>query len=168
LLSPEGQLALESPLNQLHLVIDMVELDFESRIVFKLPDGSLAFKKANMAAIDVRKLVVDSIKSDPAFLDQSRRQARAQIVLGIVMFLVCGSLFALYCWWASVTSGLRTYLRHRRSQHFHPLWASCGLMSNSVLRKIAGRRVVREPPVIRVPLAAEAASPVGRGFCSLA
>ena len=105
LLAPDGQLMAESSLSQIQRVIDLRKLDHESQIEYSGPECVFAFKKSGMAAINVRTLVLEALKADPELLEKKRREARLRIVTGIVMFLVCGSVFGLYCWWVSVTPG---------------------------------------------------------------
>jgi hypothetical protein len=101
-LTPDGHVCIELPLNRLHEAIDLRTLDIESRIVFTEPIFAVGFKQAERAAIELRKIVLESMRSDPTFLQQHIRYARLQIIGGVVMFIICGGAFGLYCWWASV------------------------------------------------------------------
>jgi hypothetical protein len=98
---PDGNPAFEVESGKAHYIIDLHELDFESKVCFKTPAGELKFKRNPDALRDVRSLVLQTMKADPGYQERYERIARIGIPLGIGAFFVCGGLFALYCWWAS-------------------------------------------------------------------
>ncbi len=99
--APDGQPVFDIPMERAHRIVELHELDAEGKVSFATDAGSMTFKRNKEAARDVRELVLDGLRSDTAFREAQKRQARVVIPLGIAAFVVCGGLFALYCWWAS-------------------------------------------------------------------
>ena len=99
--NPEGRLAFAIPVGHAHRVVELYELDAEGKVSFATDAGSMTFKRNKDAARDLRELVLVGLRSDAPFREAQKRQARIIIPLGAAAFVVCGGLFALYCWWAS-------------------------------------------------------------------
>ena len=91
----------EVPITHAHRIVELHELDADGKVSFATDAGSMMFKRNKEAARDVRELVMEGLRSDTAYRDAQKRQARIIILLGGAAFVVCGGLFALYCWWAS-------------------------------------------------------------------
>lgn len=99
--APDGQPVFEFPVGRAHRIVELHELDTDGKVSFATDAGSMTFKRNKEAASDVRELVMDGLRSDAPFREAQKRQARILIRLGAVAFVVCGGLFASYCWWAS-------------------------------------------------------------------
>jgi hypothetical protein len=99
--APDGQRVFEGPSAAAHHFVELYELYAEGKISFATPHGSLAFKKQSAAVAAVRRLVEVGLAGDPEFCAELRRQSLWAIPLGLVMFVVGGGLFGLYCWYAS-------------------------------------------------------------------
>jgi len=97
---PDGQLVFECSDAQAHRVIEVYELYAEGKVSFATPHGSLTFKKHRAAAAGLRLFVEAGLRADPEYLAQLRRESARAIPRGLVMFVVAGGLFGLYCWWA--------------------------------------------------------------------
>lgn len=97
---PDGALVFEIPVGGAHRVVEMYELDTHDKVSFATDAGSMRFKRHTEAARDVRELVMNGLSLDSDFRDAQKRQAKRAIPLGIAAFVICGGLFALYCWWA--------------------------------------------------------------------
>jgi len=79
---PDGNLALEIESHQVHRIIDLYELDSESKVCFRTPHGELKFKRNKEALRDVRALVLQAMQSDPKFVERYERIARRAIPPG--------------------------------------------------------------------------------------
>jgi hypothetical protein len=100
---PDGKLVLEVDPGSAHRSIDVFELYHENRVTIENPWGPLSFKNTNdAAAADMRKFLETRLRSDPDYLAELRRHSLRLIPRGMVVSLVCGSLFALYCLWAFI------------------------------------------------------------------
>jgi hypothetical protein len=99
--APNGETVLEVALAEAHRLFEPHELYSEGKISFVTPFGPLTFKPQTAAVEEVRALVDAGLRSDPEYRLLLRRQYRRVFALGLVMFVVAGGLFALYCWWAS-------------------------------------------------------------------
>jgi hypothetical protein len=99
--TPDGQRVLEAPATAAHRLVDLYELYAEGKVSFATPLGSLTFKKQSSALAAVRELVEAALADDPGFCTDLRRQSLRAIPRGLVMFVVGGGLFGLYCWYAS-------------------------------------------------------------------
>lgn len=99
--APDGDLVFEFPVGRAHRIVELQELDTDGKVSFATDSGSMTFKRNKEAASDVRELVMEGLRSDAPFREAQKRQAKIIIPLGVVAFVVCGGLFALYCWWAS-------------------------------------------------------------------
>lgn len=100
--APDGTLIFQVPTSRSHRLVEVHELDAEGKISFATAAGTLTFKPDKAAARDVRELLLLGLRSDTAYRAAQKRLATLMIPVGIAMFLVCGGLFALYCWWASL------------------------------------------------------------------
>src|SRR6478752_4050329 len=99
--APDGELVLEFPVARAHRIVELHELDTDGKVSLRTDAGSMTFKRNKDAARDVRELVLEGLRSDTAFRDAQKRSATFVIPMGAALFVVCGGLFALYCWWAS-------------------------------------------------------------------
>lgn len=97
--APDGQRMLEAPPSAAHRIVGLYELYSEGKVSFATPHGPLAFKKRSAVAA-VRGLVEAGLAGDPGYCADLRRQSLRAIPCGLVMFVVAGGLFGLYCWWA--------------------------------------------------------------------
>ncbi len=97
---PDGQLVFEVKAAQAHRVVGLHELYTEGKIHFATSHGPLTFQKHRTATAELRSFVEARLRSDPEHLAQLRRDSARAIPRGLVMSLVAGSLFGLYCWWA--------------------------------------------------------------------
>ncbi|HLW66038.1 MAG TPA: hypothetical protein VKS79_12075 [Gemmataceae bacterium] len=98
---PEGNLVLEIEPASAHRAIDIFELYHENRVTIVTPEGPLQFKNTNnAAAADLQKFLEARLRSDPEYLKQLRQHSLRLIPRGMLISLVCGAMFALYCWWA--------------------------------------------------------------------
>jgi hypothetical protein len=100
--APDGQRVLEAPSSAAHGLVELYELYAEDKVSFATPHGSLAFKKQSVAVTAVRRLVEAGMAGDPEYCADLRRQSLRAVPRGLVMFVVAGGLFGLYCWWAAV------------------------------------------------------------------
>ena len=98
---PDGELVFEVPAEHAHRLVDMYDLDGEGQVTFDIQPEPLTFKPQREAVRDLRELVLRGLRTDAPFRAAQKRHARLIIPVGIVVFVVCGGLFALYCWWAS-------------------------------------------------------------------
>ena len=98
---PDGAAIIDVPVERVHRIILLYELDAEGKVGFNTSEGPLTFKPDKAAARDVRELVVRGLRTDAPFRAAQKRWARIVALLGAIAFVICGGLFALYCWWAS-------------------------------------------------------------------
>ena len=101
LLNPDGEAVLEAEAARAHRLVELFDLYAEGKVSLATPDGSLTFKRNRAAVADVRAFLEQGLASDVEYRTQLRREAAGAIPRGLVMFVVAGSLFGLYCWWAS-------------------------------------------------------------------
>jgi len=101
LTDPDGQQVLAAPRGAAHQLVEVYELYAEGKISFASPHGSLTFRKESSALAAVRRLVEETLAGDPAYCVELRQQSWWSIAMGSFMFVVCGGLFGLYCWYAS-------------------------------------------------------------------
>lgn len=99
--APDGQQVLETPSTAAHRLVELYELYAEGKVSFATPHGSLTFQKQPAALSALRALVEAGIASDTEFRADLRRHALRVIPRGLVMFVVGGGLFGLYCWYVS-------------------------------------------------------------------
>ena len=98
---PDGEVIFEVPASEAHRIVDVYDLEGEGDITFNVGTKPLTFKANPSAARDLRELVMQGLRTDAPFREAQRRHARVILPTGLVLFVVCGGLFALYCWWAS-------------------------------------------------------------------
>lgn len=98
--APDGQPVMECPVAEVHRIIELYELDAEGKVSFATSSGAMTFRKNPNAARDVRTLVLEGLRHDHEFRAAQRRHARRIIPIALAATIVCGGLFALYCWWA--------------------------------------------------------------------
>jgi hypothetical protein len=99
--APDGQLVLEAPPTAAHRLVELYELYAEGKVSFATSHGSRTFKKQSGALAALRGLVEAGMAGDAEFRAELRRQSLRAIPRGLVMFVVGGGLFGLYCWYAS-------------------------------------------------------------------
>lgn len=102
--NPDGYQVFELPTVEVHRVIDLGELG-DGRISFATSIGDLRFKRQAEAAKDMYELVVSGFRIDPEFRENEKRRYQVNIRRGMVAFVVCGSLFVIYCCFASRVPG---------------------------------------------------------------
>jgi hypothetical protein len=98
---PSGALVFEHPIERAHQIVELYELETEGKISFATSAGSLTFKPNEDAAREIRELILQGLHSDTIYRKAQKRHARMMIPIGTIAFVVCGSLFSLYCWWVS-------------------------------------------------------------------
>jgi hypothetical protein len=98
---PDGEPALEVGATRAHRLVEAYDLYAEGKVTFTTPHGALTFKPDQATLVALREFVEENLRSDPEYREELRRHARRSIVLGLMMFVVAGGLFGLYCWWAS-------------------------------------------------------------------
>ena len=98
---PDGGLAEVIPLVFIHPLFDLNELYTEGKISIATQQARVIFKKHRAAVAAVRRIVEESMIDAPRFCERLRRDSLRQIPIGLVLFIVCGGLFGLYCWYAS-------------------------------------------------------------------
>jgi hypothetical protein len=98
--APNGETAFAVETAHAHRAIEVNELYAEGKISLTTPDGPLAFKKHRAAAAALRAFFEAGLRTDPEYLARLRTDAAGTIPSGLVMFVVAGGLFSLYCWWA--------------------------------------------------------------------
>jgi hypothetical protein len=99
--APDGQPVFQMPVDRAHRVVDLHDLDADYKVNFTTDAGDLRFKRNKPAARDVRELVQKGLRCDVEWRQTLRHQSRRAILVGLFLFIVCGGLFSLYCWWAS-------------------------------------------------------------------
>jgi hypothetical protein len=97
---PEGQLLFEAPRLVGCQIIDVYELA-DGKVSIRSPAGVLTFKKNKEAARDLRELIKEALRCDPAFRRDFRLRAKVMLPIGVLLLVFCGGLFGLYCWYAS-------------------------------------------------------------------
>lgn len=99
--SPDGRPAFVEDTSNAHRSIKLYELYVEGKIAFSGPPDSPVFEKNPAASAALRAFVEAGLRSDVAYRTQLKRESLLTMPIGLAMFLVAGSLFALYCWYAS-------------------------------------------------------------------
>ncbi|MDH3719557.1 MAG: hypothetical protein OES79_15655 [Planctomycetota bacterium] len=98
---PDARCVLNADTAGAHRLVEIYELYAESKISFASPAGPLTFASQPEVVADVRAFVEAGLARDDEYRRSLKIQARGAVQRGLVMFLVGGSLFGLYCWWAS-------------------------------------------------------------------
>lgn len=99
LTDPDGQAVFTS--EPAHRVVDLWYLGGHKEIRLVPEHNGLAFLKHRDALAAVRAAVEAGLAADAEARDGLRLRATGAIRDGLVMFVVAGGLFGLYCWWAS-------------------------------------------------------------------
>jgi hypothetical protein len=97
----DGHSGFESDIAYAHRVIEFDKLYSNGQICFSTPQGSLPFEGNKNAVAALREFVAAGIRSDTEYRMHLQRRAMRAIPIGLTMFVVAVSLFALYCWFAS-------------------------------------------------------------------
>lgn len=101
LTNPQGQMVFEADIQVAYRTLELGTLYIENRIVFVTPDEVLRFKKDPVVLADLRTLVDSQVAGDGKTMLNLRSHARWLLKTGASLFVVCGGLFALYCWYAT-------------------------------------------------------------------
>ena len=99
--APDGERVFEIPVNRAHRFVDLHDLDADYKVNFVTGGRDLRFKRNKQAARDIGELVKEGLRSDVEYRETLKRQAHRMIFFGLLLFVVGGGLFSLYCWWAS-------------------------------------------------------------------
>jgi len=98
--NPEGQPVFETAVSTVHRLVEIRELYAEDKISLAIPYGSMVFESDPIALAELRAFVAKSLGSDAEYCAELQRRSLRSIPIGLAMFLVAGSLFGLYCWYA--------------------------------------------------------------------
>ncbi len=101
LTGPDGRPVFETGAGGAHRLVDLYDLYAEGKITLATPHGAVTFRKQPAALAALRALVEAGLAQDAEFRAELRRQSLRAIPRGLVMFVVGGGLFGLYCWYAS-------------------------------------------------------------------
>ncbi len=101
LTAPDGEQVLEVPPNTIHRHVRLDELYSEGKVCIITPHGQLTFRTYPEVLTAVRQQVEVGLVDDADFCADLRRKSLQDIPAGLLMFVVCGGLFGLYCWWAT-------------------------------------------------------------------
>lgn len=99
--NPQGEPVFTVDTAVAHRVVGLFELYAKGRIGLASTQGSLVFQKHPAANADLRDLVKAALQGDVGYRAQVRRQAKHSVAIGLAMFVVAGTLFGLFCWYAS-------------------------------------------------------------------
>jgi hypothetical protein len=102
LTDPRGRVVLEEEAEYAHRLIGLHELYNERTISLPTERGQAVFKKNAAAVAELREFVEAALAWDAEYRDELRGHALRLIPIGLVLFVVCGGLFGLYCWYAAV------------------------------------------------------------------
>ena len=97
---PDGDVFFQAPHAVAHRYISFSDLYREQTIILTTPSGTVRFQKHKSAAIALKRYLDSPIGVDRDFCIAIRRQSIRIFFRGLGMFIVCGGLFALYCWYA--------------------------------------------------------------------
>ena len=101
--TPEGDIFFQSPQALAHRCISFLDLYRDDTIILMSPSGSVPFKKHKSASVALKRYLESAIGVDREFCTAIRRQSNKIFFRGLGMFILCGGLFTLYCWYAFTT-----------------------------------------------------------------
>lgn len=99
--APDGERVLKAPITEVHRLVGLYDLYAEGKVRLATSRGSLVFREQSDSEAAAKRWVEAGMAADPEFCADLRRQSLGAIRRGLVMFLVGGGLFGLYCWYAS-------------------------------------------------------------------